>query len=384
MSPILIHIPCISSTSDSGYSLDCLPSSIRPTSSSFSPSVLTLGRPVLPLLSSALLRPYFLRQHLHLLFFSSTLLRHLRGHPVSHTLIDLSSGGGRTHGDPHNLNGGIPTQPPCGACEFCVREAAILSASNAAAAAAAGLSDPHSHHHHHVCVQDLEEAAALTAAGLTGSTSGRGTLSRHHHNNPYGTLGRQPNVTFAADPTTTTLDQLDSGSGVLMRPNSRLTSPVNDIKHNSIRNTQHSRIRVPLTVCFLIMLTYVILGGLMFSRWNPRWSLLDGSFFSFNSLTTVGQPASSSSSEAILPPHGSLFQGSNKRLIVYALYLLIGYALMSMSLHLVHEDVVKRVRRIGKWLSTCFCGRKDKESSHNNVNEMDQMRTHYDPEMEGS
>ena len=120
----------------------------------------------------------------------------------------------------------------------------------------------------------------------------------------------------------------------------------------------------------------------MFSRWNPRWSLLDGSFFSFVSLTTVGLSASPSSGEALFSPHGSLFQGSNKRLIACIFYLFIGFALLSMSFHLVYHDVVRRVKRLGRRINQWFsCKASDKSGTDQELTV--DSRNPYDSENEG-
>ena len=295
-------------------------------------------------------------------FLCVCVFRCLRGHVVSTPgMIDLSS-------DPTHSG------HPCGSCEFCVREAAVLSAANAAL------------DHHHVCVQDLENE--LTAAGLTTTA----TLGRHHHNTYSNTLPRQQQhhhhnqhqsnaVTF--DP------NMDSESNI-MRSNSRLTS---SSKKNILHSHSRSRVHVPVTVCLIIMSSYIILGGLMFSRWNARWTLLDGSFFSFISLTTVGLSASPSSGEALFSPHGSLFQGSLRRLYGCTLYLLVGFALLSMSIHLVYHDIVRRVRRFGRKLSSCFCSsnrtpdedRKQLQGSQDPINDVAVLRGNgYEIDLEGS
>lgn len=300
--------------------------------------------------SSSIFDLYFLSLLLDMDFLSSpSFFLDLRGHPAS-TMIDLSS-------DPHSV--------PCGSCEFCVREAAVLSVANVA-----GLTDHH-HHHHHVCVQDL----GGEAAGLAGGSTTTATLSRSNQMNAYGTLGHhQGNVTFD--------ESLDESN---MRSNSRLT--LSNKHENSSQlppssSLHHHRIHVPVTICLIIIASYIVLGGLMFSRWNPRWSLLDGSFFSFVSLTTVGLSASPSSGEALFSPHGSLFQGSNKRLIACIFYLFIGFALLSMSFHLVYHDVVRRVKRLGRrinqWVS---CKASDKSGTDQELTV--DSRNPYDSENEG-
>jgi hypothetical protein len=186
---------------------------------------------------------------------------------------------------------------------------------------------------------------------------------------------------------------MDQESMMIMRSNSGLTSANKNGNKNIVERPRV--VHVPLLVCLLILSSYVLLGGLLFSKWNHKWSLLDASFFAFLSLTTVGvSPTSSSTGEAIFSPSGSLFQGSHKRIFGLTLYLLLGFALVSMSLHLVYEDVVRRVRRLGRKMTAC-CGfvsgkrtpdeeSKDLSVSHHQDQINVDVRNAYDMEMEGS
>jgi len=245
------------------------------------------------------------------------------------------------------MTGDLSQVPPCGSCEFCVREAAVLSVANAAAAAAVGLTSDHMHHHqdHHVWFPELDETAALTAAGLA-AASNTGTLRSNHHN-----------LYSNFDPDQTASISRSNHHSLprnLKEPSSSSSSSPSPTK----------QVQVPLTVCLLLLASYILLGGFMFSRWNPRWTLLDGSFFAFISLTTVGLSASPSSGEALFSPNGSLFQGSNKRLVLCTLYLLVGFALLSMTVQLVYQDVSRRARRMGRGFKRC-CSSSSSSSKKN-------------------
>lgn len=44
---------------------------------------------------------------------------------------------------------------------------------------------------------------------------------------------------------------------------------------------------IPLTSCVLLLLSYILTGGAIFSVWED-WAFLDGAYFCFVSLMTIG------------------------------------------------------------------------------------------------
>ena len=44
---------------------------------------------------------------------------------------------------------------------------------------------------------------------------------------------------------------------------------------------------IPLTSCVLVLLSYLLSGGAIFSAWED-WTFLDGAYFCFVSLMTIG------------------------------------------------------------------------------------------------
>lgn len=47
------------------------------------------------------------------------------------------------------------------------------------------------------------------------------------------------------------------------------------------------RVRVPVTLCLILVLAYICSGALLFHRLE-NWSILEGSYFCFTSLGTIG------------------------------------------------------------------------------------------------
>ena len=48
-----------------------------------------------------------------------------------------------------------------------------------------------------------------------------------------------------------------------------------------------SLITIPVTTCLLILITYIIFGAVLFAAWEG-WNYMDGAYFCFTSLMTIG------------------------------------------------------------------------------------------------
>lgn len=94
-------------------------------------------------------------------------------------------------------------------------------------------------------------------------------------------------------------------------------------------------VRVPVTLCLVIVLAYICSGAVLFHRLE-NWSLLEGSYFCFTSLGTIG--------------FGDLLPGQNAEevsLCACSAYILTGMALVAMCFSLVQDEVIALLRYIG-------------------------------------
>ncbi|GIX95137.1 hypothetical protein CDAR_178881 [Caerostris darwini] len=102
-----------------------------------------------------------------------------------------------------------------------------------------------------------------------------------------------------------------------------------------------TRVSVPITLCMVILLGYISGGAVLFSLWEG-WGFLDGSYFCFVTLSTIGfgdlVPGDSVISES----------GSQEKLVMCSLYLLFGMALIAMCFNLMQEEVIHKFRSCGK------------------------------------
>lgn len=102
--------------------------------------------------------------------------------------------------------------------------------------------------------------------------------------------------------------QLHSGNSLLTSSTSNIPPRLKQQPHshhsgssnsnNSPCASPHSSscsVHVPLSVVMLILLTYILIGGCIFSHWHPSWSFLDGCFYSFLTLSTISSSSLSPS-----------------------------------------------------------------------------------------
>ncbi|XP_014249504.1 TWiK family of potassium channels protein 18 isoform X1 [Cimex lectularius] len=97
-------------------------------------------------------------------------------------------------------------------------------------------------------------------------------------------------------------------------------------------------VTVPISICLAIMVLYVCGGAMLFAKWE-NWELLDGAYFCFISLSTIG--------------FGDLVPGAMIRsregvveleFIFCSTYLLLGMALIAMCFNLMQEEVVHKLK----------------------------------------
>lgn len=103
------------------------------------------------------------------------------------------------------------------------------------------------------------------------------------------------------------------------------------------------KIHVPISLSLILLTAYVSGGGFLFSIWEEDWSFLEGSYFCFISLSTIGFGDLVPGSTVI-----SVEGGSQKRMVICSLYLLAGLALIAMCFNLMQEEVVHKIRSCGK------------------------------------
>ncbi|KAG8234952.1 hypothetical protein J437_LFUL015243 [Ladona fulva] len=111
-------------------------------------------------------------------------------------------------------------------------------------------------------------------------------------------------------------------------------------------------VTVPVSLCLAIMVGYVCGGAVLFAMWED-WDFLDGSYFCFISLSTIGF--------GDIVPGDRITSGNGVELsfIFCSAYLMLGMALIAMCFSLMQEEVVHKMRgvvRAAKATAMCVCG----------------------------
>ncbi|KAF7267423.1 hypothetical protein GWI33_019344 [Rhynchophorus ferrugineus] len=150
---------------------------------------------------------------------------------------------------------------------------------------------------------------------------------------------------------------LSTTGDVLARSFRRLYGKICGSKGNPQKPEQQQQrcactntVRVPVTLCLVIVLAYICSGAMLFHRLE-NWSLLEGSYFCFTSLGTIG--------------FGDLLPGQKAEeisLCACSAYILTGMALVAMCFSLVQDEVIALLRYIGASCSKNAPKSKDEES----------------------
>lgn len=112
-----------------------------------------------------------------------------------------------------------------------------------------------------------------------------------------------------------------------------------DLLEDSV-SVDYKRITVPISITLFILSSYIIAGGILFKTLE-QWSILDGVYFCFITLSTIGL--------GDLVPGNSINEIDTEaeyKLVGCSLYLLFGLNLVVMCFDLMQEEVAAKFRRL--------------------------------------
>ncbi|XP_057664097.1 potassium channel subfamily K member 17-like [Diorhabda carinulata] len=138
---------------------------------------------------------------------------------------------------------------------------------------------------------------------------------------------------------------------ILARSFRRLYGKMCGVSPKKVQCPCSNTIRVPVTLSLVIVLAYICTGAVLFHRLE-NWSLLEGSYFCFTSLGTIG--------------FGDLLPGQRAEevsLCACSAYILTGMALVAMCFSLVQDEVMTLLRYIGAACTRNELRLKDEETS---------------------
>ncbi|XP_058979141.1 TWiK family of potassium channels protein 7-like [Musca domestica] len=108
------------------------------------------------------------------------------------------------------------------------------------------------------------------------------------------------------------------------------------------RGSMHGlAILAPILLCFCMMIIYILFGAVVLYRLED-WPLLDGIYFCFMSLSTIG--------------FGDMMPGfrrdSNTTIWFCSIYIMSGMALTAMCFNVIHEEIVNRIKFVVEFKKT--------------------------------
>lgn len=116
-------------------------------------------------------------------------------------------------------------------------------------------------------------------------------------------------------------------------------------------------ILAPICLCLCMMIIYIVFGALVLFKLED-WPLLDGIYFCFMTLSTIG--------------FGDLVPGLRKEstttLWFCSIYIMSGMALTAMCFNVLHEEIMHRIKHVvdlnNKTNNSSLCHEKEQQQSH--------------------
>ncbi|KAL8588121.1 hypothetical protein ACOMHN_059495 [Nucella lapillus] len=159
-------------------------------------------------------------------------------------------------------------------------------------------------------------------------------LGRSRSASPKASPGLEPPTVSMEDSPTVIVEDIDSPQAA-----DTLTGANNDSDDPLNKPIDTSNVHVPVWVTLLLVTGYILGGATMFSMWEEDWNFLEGSYFCFITLSTIGfgdfVPGTSLDSWA-----------AQEKWIACCVYLLLGMAMQAMCFHLMQEKVRDKFRQL--------------------------------------
>jgi len=118
------------------------------------------------------------------------------------------------------------------------------------------------------------------------------------------------------------------------------------VKFELVEDT--SSVTIPVTTCLLLLISYIMLGAAIFSAWD-HWTYLDGAYFCFISLMTIGFGD-------LVPGNSYIYnvgedtseQEAGAKLVLGSVYLLLGMGIIGMCVNLMQEKIFTQMRLVAR------------------------------------
>ncbi|XP_049840426.1 uncharacterized protein LOC126285157 [Schistocerca gregaria] len=188
--------------------------------------------------------------------------------------------------------------------------------------------------------QQLEPFYVRSSSSVTAfTTSASSTHNNLHSPARDGDLVKGPHHDYGAGLDATLDGPTDARSGS--------SSPV-----QASQRAHCGSILAPVALCLLLMVCYICAGAAVLNRLE-HWSFLDGSYFCFMSLSTIGfgdllpggyYTVASKNSAVPVTVHTTGGRDANGTIWFCSIYILTGMALTAMCFNILHDEIVHRLR----------------------------------------
>jgi hypothetical protein len=205
-------------------------------------------------------------------------------------------------------------------------------------------------------------STGYTPSGATkahNSITADGSAIKMHHYHPHATAGadRGEDMHSKLDRSGSVV-VLDCGGDGIGAPSSSSSTAL-DPGGKRHHHCDAQPVRIPISLCVLIILLYICGGALLFNRLE-NWTFLEGSYFCFTSLGTIGFgdliPGLYHGYQFHYEPSASHPSEEQLSVITSSAYIMIGMALIAMCFNLVQDEVVIVVRRLGHYFGVTGSG----------------------------
>lgn len=197
------------------------------------------------------------------------------------------------------------------------------------------------------------------AAKAHNSITADGSAIKMHHYHPHATAGadRGEDMHSNLDRSGSVLVLDCGGDGI--GASSASSSTALDPGGKRLRHCDAEPVRIPISLCLIIILLYICGGAVLFNRLE-NWTFLEGSYFCFTSLGTIGFgdliPGLFHSYQVQYQSSATHSSAEQLSVMASSAYILVGMALIAMCFNLVQDEVVIVVRRLGHYFGVTGSG----------------------------
>lgn len=132
------------------------------------------------------------------------------------------------------------------------------------------------------------------------------------------------------------MDKKSNGVGKINKPTTPAPELIEIFDENN--SGEYQKITIPISATLFVFGSYILFGGLLFKTLEG-WTLLEGIYFCFITLSTIGL--------GDYVPGNSINDGQAEyKLIGVSLYLLLGLSFITMGFNLMQEEATAKFRKL--------------------------------------